>query len=52
MLASECVGLRLNRRLYLWRGVLRIVESEDVSLRVSKEEVVCLEAELERGKHG
>ena len=36
------IGLYL--RLYLWRGGLRIVDSEKLSKRLSKEETVYLEA--------
>ena len=45
VLSREGVGLRLNLILYLWRGGLRITDSEEVSKRLS-EEVVHLEAEL------
>ena len=50
VLAREGNGLRLYRRLYLWREGLRIVDSEEDSKRLSEEEVVCLEAEVERGR--
>ena len=36
----------------LWRGGQRIVGSDEISKRLSKKEVVCLEAELEEGRQG
>ena len=52
VLAREGEGRRLLRRLYLWRRGWRIVDSEEVSRRLSKEEVVYLEAEFESGRRG
>ena len=49
MLAREGVGLRLYQRLYPWRESLRLLDPEEVYKRLSKEKVVCLEAELEGG---
>ena len=51
MLASEGVGLRLYLRLFLWRGGLRMVDSEEVSKTLSKKEVVRLETVFE-GRRG
>ena len=39
--------LQLYLRLYQWRAGLRIVDSEEVSKSISKEEVACLEAQLD-----
>ena len=52
VLAREGVRIRLFIGLYLWRGGLRIVDSEEFPKRLSKKEMVCLEAELEGGKRG
>ena len=52
MLAKEGVGLRLYLRIYLFRGDLGIVDSEEISKRLSKVEVACLEAELKGGRRG
>ena len=50
MLARESVGLRLYLRLY---PALRIIDSEEISKKLfNKEEVVCLEAELDGGRRG
>ena len=50
VLAREGVGLRSYRKLYLWRRCLRLKDSEDVSKRLSKEQVVCSEAKLDGGR--
>ena len=52
VLEREGVGRRLLRRLYLRRSDWRMVDSEVVSRRLSKEEVVYLEAEFEGGRRG
>ena len=49
MFAREGVVVQLHLNLYLWREGLRIVGSEEISEKLSNDEVVCLEAELEGG---